>query len=67
MTLKIFIHYNSDGEIVAMTHEDVMFYEQRLAAGEPIIEIPEQFDFKNYCVDVETKQILAKPLDQEGS
>lgn len=60
MTIKIFLHYDPYGNILGMTQEHEMFFERRVAAGEKIIEIPAQIDYKIYKIDVTTLELTKK-------
>jgi hypothetical protein len=62
MSLKIFVHYDDTGEIYAMTHEDELFYNQRLSSGEKILEIEQQVDFNRYKVNLNTMRLVEKPI-----
>lgn len=60
MSLKIFVHYDDKGNILSQTFEDEIFFEQRINNGEHIIEVEEQFDFKNFKIDLKTMKIVNK-------
>lgn len=64
MTVKVFFHYDDAGNVLGMTQEHEMFFEQRLADGEKIIEIPTEVDYTLYKVDLTTLTVVKK-TDEE--
>lgn len=60
MSLKIFIHYDDQGNILSQTFEDEIFFNKRVLSGEKIIEVEQQLDFKNYKIDMSTMKIVEK-------
>jgi len=64
MTNKMFIHYDDQGNIDSFTHEHAMFFEQRKAAGENIIEVERKFDYKSFKVDLTTLTIVPKTPEE---
>lgn len=64
MTNKMFIHYETDGKITSFTHEHEVFLNARKEAGEPIIEVSEQFDYKMYKVDLATMEIIPRTPEE---
>lgn len=64
MTTKIFLHYDDNGAILGMTQEHEVFFEGRVAAGEKIIEIPAQVDYKIYKIDLTTLELVKKSDDE---
>jgi hypothetical protein len=64
MSRKHFIHYNpATGEIIAITDEDEVFFEARLDRGENVLEVPDTINSFDYCLDLETLELLPKPPD----
>lgn len=60
MSIKIFVHYNDNGDILSQTFEDEIFFNNRIQNGENVIEVEHQFDFKQFKVDMKTMQIVKK-------
>lgn len=61
---KVFIHYDNTGKILSLTHELAMFFEERINNGEQVLEVPTQFDFKNFKLDLDTMTIVPKTPEE---
>jgi len=64
MTIKIFLTYTPECKITAQTFEEEIYFEQRKANGELVLEIPSQIHYKIHKIDMTTLQVVQKSPEE---
>jgi hypothetical protein len=64
MTTKVFLTYTPEGKIIAQTFEEEIYFLQRIAKGELVLEIPSQINYKTNKIDVATMTVVPKTPEE---
>jgi len=64
MTTKVFLTYTPEGKIIAQTFEEEIYFAQRIANGELLLEIPSQINYKTHKIDMTTMEVVQKTPEE---